>query len=81
MDALTGALVAAAVAWLSILFVVVVPGRGLPSRPLRILGGVTLAILALIILGVPLPSVAPVLFFSGGVLGVWLTKPRGAAAA
>lgn len=71
MDAVTGALVAAVVAWLSILAAALLPLR-LPRRPLRVVGGISLAALALVVLGAPVPGHAPVVFLVGGVVGLWL---------
>lgn len=75
MDPLIGALVAATVAWLSILVAVILPAGRLPTGPVKILGGLSILLLGLMVLGVAVPSMVPLAFLGGGILGVWLTTP------
>ncbi len=78
MDPLTGAAVAAAVAWISILVAVLIPSRRpLPREPLRAVAGLTLALFALLLLGVPAPGTLPLGFLAGGLAGVWLSARLG----
>ncbi len=72
MDPLTASLLAASVAWLSILAVVHLPAGRLPVRRLRVVGGLTIAALGAVVLGVPLPGWAPVAVLVGGGLVVVL---------
>lgn len=76
MDPLIGAALAAAVAWISIVLVAVLPGRPLPRKPLRIVGGGSVGLLGLGILGAPISAFVPLAFLAGGIAGVWLAaKP------
>lgn len=76
---LTASLLAATVAWASILAVVHLPARRLPVRRLRVVGGLTIAALGAVVLGVPLPGWAPVaLLVVGGVLSVLRSQPPAA---
>lgn len=81
VDPLAGALVAALAGWLSILVAVHAPSLGLPVKRLRVLGGLTIGLFGLLVLGVPMPAYLPVAVFAGGVIVLWATAPRGAAAA
>lgn len=74
MDPLSAALVAAVVAWLSILVVVSLPGARLPARPVKVIGGLAVLLFGLIVLGLSVPGYVPLAFLGGGILGVWLTK-------
>lgn len=77
MDPLTASLLAAAVAWLSILAVVHLPAGRLPVRRLRVVGGLTIAALGAVVLGLPLPDWSPVaVMVVGGILMV-LRPPDG----
>lgn len=84
MDPVIGALVAAAVAWLSIWLVISVPrvGRIRPDpRVLRGAGAATIAVFGLQVLGVPAPVWLPFLTLGGGFVIAVVLAPRGYAAA
>ncbi len=73
LSPLAGALVAAGVGWLSVVAVVFAPRVAIPTQPIRVIGGITIVMLALMVLGVPMPSYVPLVFLMAGVLGVYLT--------
>lgn len=73
MEPIIGAVIAGTVAWLSILAAVSLPGGRLPTRPVKVIGGLAIALLGLMVVGVSLPSIVPLVFLGGGILGVWLT--------
>ncbi len=80
---MTGALLAAGIAWASILFAILAPvGRVLDARAFRVAGAGTLAIVGLQILGLPLPGYAALAFFAAALTlavftSVWARR-RGA---
>lgn len=76
MDPVTGALVAAAVGWASIVAVVVAPlERIIAPERLRAVGAVTLALVGLSALGAPLPDVTPIGLMTVGLFGAALERP------
>lgn len=76
MDPVTGALVAAAVGWTSILAVVVAPiDRVVAPERLRAVGALTLGLVGLSALGVPLPDATPIGLMTVGLLGAALETP------
>lgn len=77
MDPLSASLLAAAVAWLSILAVVHLPAGRLPVRRLRVVGGATIAALGALVLGAPLPDWSPVAVLVAGGFWVVLRQPVG----
>ena len=84
MDAVTGALVAAAVAWASIWIVVTLPDRpwlSIDGLSMRIAGAGGIALVALGLLGIPLPAWLPLLWMGGGLVIATIIAPRGYAAA
>ena len=78
---MTASLLAATVAWLSILAVVHLPAGRLPVQRLRVVGGLTVAALGAVVLGAPLPGWAPVGVLVAGGLWVVLRRPGPAEAA
>jgi hypothetical protein len=80
MDGLIGAAIAAGVAWASILLAAVLPIPDYLFARLRWVGGVAIGLVALALLGVPVPSYAPPVALIGGAAGA-LAWPRPAAAA
>lgn len=66
MDSLTGAAIAAAAAWLSVLAAVFLPVPDAWFQRLRWVGAASIALVALTILGVPLPTHAPVVVLTVG---------------
>ncbi len=79
---MTGAVIAAAIAWVTILLAVVLPlDRVIDLRDFRLAGAGTLAIVGLQILGLPLPPVTALGFFAvalaGGVLRRVVAGRRG----
>lgn len=77
MDAVTGGLLAAAAAWLSILAVVVLPpGRRAPDpAQVRRLGAGTIALFALQALGLPVPLWVPLAVFLVGLVALMALAP------
>ncbi len=74
MDPLAGAAIAALVAWTSILIAVAIPNRHpLPRRPLQAVAGLSLGLMALLVLGAPVAGSWPLVFLAGGIAGVWLS--------
>jgi len=67
MDPLTGALVAAGVAWVSILLAALLPVRPSFVRRLRGAGAVSLLLVGLALLGAPVPGALPLFVLAAGV--------------
>jgi hypothetical protein len=80
MDSLTGAVLAAVAAWLSVLAAVFLPVPDAWFRRLRLVGGASIAVVAATLLGVQLPELAPavVLAVGGAVALAWPTPSLGA---
>lgn len=76
MDSLTGAAIAAAAAWLSVLAAVFLPVPDAWFRRLRGVGAASIAVVGLTLVGVPLPATAPaiVLAVGGAVALAWPTR-------
>lgn len=66
MDPLIVSLLAAVVAWVSILVVVHLPAGRFPVERLRVVGGLTIAALGAVVLGAPLPAWSPMVVLVGG---------------
>lgn len=75
MDPLVGAAIAAVAAVLSIAGAVLVPAKRLPVQRLRRVGAVSLALVGLGLLGVPIPTIAPLGVLLGGA-ALALAVPR-----
>lgn len=75
MDSLTGAVVAAAAAWASILLAAVLPIPAFAFARLRWVGGAAIGLVALALVGVPVPGYLPPAALIGGA-GVALAWPR-----
>lgn len=76
MDPVTGALVAAAVGWASIVAVVVAPlERVIAPERLRAVGALTLGLVGLSALGAPLPDATPIGLMTVGLVGAALERP------
>jgi hypothetical protein len=75
VDSLTGALVAAGAAWLSIVAAIFLPIPDAWFQRLRWVGAAAIAVVGLTLVGVPLHPLAPALVLAGGVL-VSLAWPR-----
>lgn len=76
MDVLTGALLAAAVGWASVLAAIALPLDRL-ARPehLRVAGALTLALIAAGALGASYPAWLPLAFLAGGIgVAAWTRK-------
>lgn len=68
MDSLTGAIIAAAVAWASILLAAVLPIPGYAFTRLRWVGGVAIGLVALALVGLPVPGyLTPVVLVGGAI--------------
>lgn len=68
MDSLTGAIVAAAVAWASILLAAVLPIPAYAFTRLRWVGGVAIGLVALALVGLPVPGyLTPVVLVGGAI--------------
>lgn len=68
MDSLTGAIVAAAVAWASILLAALLPIPSYAFARLRWVGGIAIGLVALALVGLPVPGyVAPVALVGGSI--------------
>ena len=76
MDSLTGAAIAAAAAWLSVLAAVFLPVPDAWFRRLRWVGAASIAVVGLTLVGVPLPNAAPavVLVVGAAVAFAWPAK-------
>lgn len=81
MDSLTGALVAAGAAWLSILAAVVLPVPEAWFQRLRWVGAASIGVIGLTLVGLPLPALAPAFVLAAGLAVALLwPNPRGVAA-
>lgn len=78
MDSLTGAAIAAGVAWASILAAAVLPIPAFAFARLRWVGGAAIGLVALALVGVPVPAYAPAGLLIGGsaVALAWPQRPR-----
>ena len=81
MEPVVGAVVAAAVAWASILAAGLAPAGRLDPRALRLGGGLSLGAIGLAMLGLPIPAWLPVLLAAGAVAAGILLARRGVKAA
>lgn len=79
MDSLTGALVAAGAAWLSILAAVLLPVPDAWFQRLRWVGAAAIGVIGLSLVGFPLPPLAPAVVLAAG-LAVALLWPNQRAA-
>lgn len=79
MDSLTGAIIAAAVAWASILVAAVLPIPAYAFARLRWVGGVAIGLVALALVGLPVPEYVPPAALAGGAV-VSFVWPHGRAA-
>jgi hypothetical protein len=84
VDAVTGALIAAGVAWLSIWLVIAFP----PARRVRVdrrvvrgAGAATIGLFGLEVLGLGIPLWVPLAVLGGGLVLAVVIAPRGYAAA
>lgn len=68
MDALTGAIIAAAVAWSSILLAAILPIPAYAFERLRWVGGAAIGLVALALVGLPVPNYVPPATLIGGTL-------------
>ena len=68
MDSLTGAAIAAAAAWLSVVAAVVLPVPDAWFQRLRWVGAASIGLVALTLLGAPLPALAPAVVLGVGAL-------------
>jgi hypothetical protein len=68
MDSLTGALVAAGAAWLSIVAAIVLPVPEAWFQRLRWVGAASIAVVGLTLVGLPLPPVAPAVVLGVGAV-------------
>ena len=75
MDSLTGALVAAGAAWLSIVAAIFLPIPEALFQRLRWVGAASIAVVGLTLVGLPLPPLAPALVLAVGLF-VALAWPR-----
>ena len=75
MDSLTGAVVAAAVAWASIVAAAVLPVRPAFLRRLRVAGAASLGLVGLAAFGVPVPGAVPLFVLAAGVAWSALGDP------
>ncbi len=68
MDSVTGAIVAAVVAWASILLAALLPIPSYAFARLRWVGGIAIGLVALALVGLPVPGyVAPVVLVGGAI--------------
>lgn len=83
MDGLTGAAIAAGVAWASILLAAVLPIPTFAFQRLRWVGGGAIALVALALVGVPVPGYVPVALLIGGsaLALAWPRRPAPSSAA
>ncbi|MEK6975781.1 MAG: hypothetical protein AABY18_05515 [Candidatus Thermoplasmatota archaeon] len=81
MDSLTGAAIAAAVAWLSILLAAVLPIPAFAFQRLRWVGGGAIGLVALAVVGVPVPGYLPPVTLGAGAAAAlaWPHKPMATA--
>lgn len=66
MEAWIGGIVAAGIAWASILLVIRLPSQDIDVDKLRLIGAVTIALFGLQVLGLPIPGWAPLVVFGVG---------------
>lgn len=66
MESWVGGLIAATVAWGSILLVIRLPSRDLDVDKLRLVGSITIGLFGLQVLGLPIPGWAPLVVFGFG---------------
>lgn len=76
MEPLTGALVAAGAAWLSILAAAALPVPRVAFDRLRWVGSASIALLGAIAVGVPLPPLLPAAVLAGGAVVVGASSVR-----
>jgi hypothetical protein len=81
VDNLTGAVVAAAAAWLSIVAAVVLPVPERWFQRLRWVGAASIAVVGLTLVGAPLPPVAPAVVLGVGAAVALLLPAQRAVAA
>lgn len=79
MDSLTGAAIAAAVAWASILLAALLPIPAYAFERLRWVGGAAIGLVALALVGVAVPGYLPPAVLIGGasVALAWPPRRRG----
>lgn len=80
MDSVTGAAIAAGVAWLSILVAAVLPIPAFAFERLRWVGGAAIGLVALALVGVPVPAYVPAGVLLAGSAGALAWPQRGATA-
>jgi hypothetical protein len=66
MEAWVGGLIAATIAWTSIIVVIRLPSRDIDVDKLRLVGAITIALFGMQVLGLPIPSWAPLVVFGIG---------------
>ncbi|MEA3136733.1 MAG: hypothetical protein QOC71_1014 [Thermoplasmata archaeon] len=76
MDSLTGALVAAGAAWLSIIAAILLPVPEAWFQRLRWVGAASIGVVGLTLVGMPLPPGAPAVVLVMGVAAVVLWPRR-----
>ena len=76
MDSLTGAVIAAVAAWLSIVAAIVLPVPEAWFQRLRWVGAASIAVVGLTLVGVPLPALAPAVVLGIGAAAVLLWPAR-----
>jgi hypothetical protein len=83
MDSLTGAAVAAGVAWASILLAALLPIPAFAFQRLRWVGGAAIGLVALALVGLPVPGYLPPATLIGGtgVALAWPARRQGAVPA
>ncbi len=82
MDSLAGAIVAAGVAWISILLAALLPVPAFAFTRLRWVGGAAIGLVALALVGVPVPGyLPPVVLIGGAALALLWPRARPAAPA
>ncbi|MHB1262664.1 MAG: hypothetical protein ACYC2H_13235 [Thermoplasmatota archaeon] len=82
MDSLTGALIAAGAAWLSILAAIFLPVPEAWFQRLRWVGAASIGVIGLTLVGLPLPALAPAIVLAAGLAAALLwPNPRGSLGA
>jgi hypothetical protein len=81
VDSLTGAVVAAAAAWLSIVAAILLPVPERWFQRLRWVGAASLSVVGLTLIGAPLPPAAPAVVLGAGALAAIALPPFPRAAA
>ena len=71
MDSLTGAAIAAAAAWLSVVAAVFLPVPDAWFQRLRWVGAASIAVVGLTLLGVPIPALAPAVLLACGAVAAF----------